>query len=185
MPVDIARLPALLLLLWVAAPGAQMLHPDTLTVDGTSSLTLASQATRVHLLGRLELYTLGLYVDDTAVDRLRLASPNTRKALRIRILHKEIPGERPTIDWRRELLPPLEPAATTHLRGAFTPLRYDDVVVIDYVPGRGTSVHVNKAAAVPEAGHDLMLAFLDHWLGQRPVSEEMKAALLSTQLERR
>lgn len=184
MPVRTARLPALLLLLWVAAPRAQMLHPDTLTRDGTSSLTRVSQATRVHLLGRLELYTLGLYLADAA-DAQRLAAPNTRKALRIRILHKESPGERPTIDWRRELLPPLEPAATTHLRGAFAPLRYDDVVVIDYVPGRGTRVHVNKAAAVPEAGHELMLAFLDHWLGQRPISEELKAALLPTQLERR
>jgi hypothetical protein len=25
--------------------------------------------------------------------------------------------------------------------------------------------------------HDLMLAFLDHWLGQRPVSEELRRAL--------
>ena len=185
MSVRTALLPVLLLLLWAAAARAQTVHPETLTVDGTSSLTLDSHATRVHLLGRLELYTLGLYVEGTTVDRQQLASPDTRKALRIQVLHRDEPGERPTIDWRRELLPPLEPAATAHLRAALAPLRHNDVVLIDYVPGRGTRVHVNKAAAVPEAGHELMLAFLDHWLGQRPVSEEVKARLLSTQLERR
>ena len=29
------------------------------------------------------------------------------------------------------------------------------------------------------AHHDLMLAFLDHWLGQRPVSEDLKRTLLA------
>jgi hypothetical protein len=33
---------------------------------------------------------------------------------------------------------------------------------------------------VTGASHDLILAFLDHWLGQRPVSEEIKRALLGS-----
>jgi hypothetical protein len=33
--------------------------------------------------------------------------------------------------------------------------------------------------AVSGAHHDLMLAFLDHWLGQQPVSEEIKRMLLT------
>jgi hypothetical protein len=32
---------------------------------------------------------------------------------------------------------------------------------------------------VSGAHHDLMLAFLDHWLGDRPVSEELKRTLLA------
>jgi hypothetical protein len=34
--------------------------------------------------------------------------------------------------------------------------------------------------AVSDANHDLMLAFLDHWLGQRPVSDEIKRTLLGS-----
>lgn len=84
-------------------------------------------------------------------------------------------------EWRRELVPPLEPsAAATHLLGTFAPLRAGDVVLNDYVPARGTVVRVNKAVAVPDAHQDLMLAFLDHWLGQRPASAEMKRALLGS-----
>jgi len=40
-------------------------------------------------------------------------------------------------------------------------------------------VRVNDATAVSGAKHDLMIAFLDHWLGQQPVSEEMKRTLRS------
>jgi hypothetical protein len=54
------------------------------------------------------------------------------------------------------------------------------VVLIEYVPGKGTTVRVNKAVAVGGVNHDLMLAFLDHWLGQRPVSEEIKRTLLAS-----
>jgi hypothetical protein len=38
-------------------------------------------------------------------------------------------------------------------------------------------VRVNDPTAVSTGHHDLMLAFLDRWIGQ-PVSEEMEAALL-------
>jgi len=41
-------------------------------------------------------------------------------------------------------------------------------------------VRVNKGVVVSAAHHDLMLTFLDHWLGQRPVSEEIKKSLLGS-----
>jgi hypothetical protein len=52
-------------------------------------------------------------------------------------------------------------------------------VQIEFAPEKGTTVRVNKAVAVSGGHHDLMLAFLDHWLGQRPVSEEIKRTLLT------
>jgi hypothetical protein len=52
------------------------------------------------------------------------------------------------------------------------------VIAVEFVPAKGTTVRVNKAVAVTGAHHDLMLAFLDHWIGERPLSEELKRALL-------
>mgnify|MGYP003578591986 CR=1 FL=1 len=77
-----------------------------------------------------------------------------------------------------ELIPPLDGRAIVQLRGTFAALQRGDIVVIEYTPSRGTSIRVNKGVAVSGIDHDLMLAFLDHWLGQRPVSEEIKRALL-------
>jgi hypothetical protein len=52
-------------------------------------------------------------------------------------------------------------------------------VVLDYAPGAGTAVVVNAAPqgrVIP--GEDLFAALLRIWLGERPVSTDMKKALL-------
>jgi hypothetical protein len=131
----------------------------------------------VHLLGRVEVYSVAVYVDGGG-DRTTLASSDVPKALRIQIAYQDDLTRPIALDWRRELVPALDAAPAAHLRGTFAPLRHGDVVLIEYVPSKGTAVRVNRAVAVTGASHDLMLAFLDHWLGQRPVSEEMKRTLL-------
>jgi hypothetical protein len=163
----------------VAASAQPVEHPQSITPDGGTSVPRVGEATRVHMLGLIDLYGLALYVTGS-VSRANLLSPDVAKVLRIQIVFEEDPRYRIGIDWRGELVPRLESAATAHLRGTFAPLRSGDVVLIEYVPGKGTTVRVNKAVAVGGVNHDLMLAFLDHWLGQRPVSEEIKRTLLGS-----
>ena len=155
-------------------------HPATLLTENNVSLPRAGQAARARLLGQQPIYSVAVYVAGSLSDRDHLASPDVPKILRIATTEEEDLYRRVVLDWRQELVPPLEPAEATHLRGAFASLRGGDLVVVEYVPNKGTAVRVNKAVAVPSAGHDLILAFLNHWLGQRPVSEEMKRALLGT-----
>jgi hypothetical protein len=152
--------------------------PERLVVDGAGTLSRAGYARRSHLLDTMPLYVLALYADGPA-ERARLGSAAVAKALRIDVMYADDLRRRIPFDWRRELVPPLEPPAAAHLSGAFAPVRSGDVIVIEYVPEDGTTVRVNKGVAVSRADHDLMLAFLDHWLGQRPVSEELKRALLA------
>lgn len=153
-------------------------HPPTLALEGTLAVPLVAQAPRVHLLGTVELYGIAIYSDAPLRERSRLVSPETAKAIRIAITYENTLRRQVTIDWRRELIPPLDGRAIMQLRGTFGALQEGDVVTIGYAPGRGTSIRVNKGVAVSGIDHDLMLAFLDHWLGQRPVSEELKHALL-------
>jgi hypothetical protein len=153
--------------------------PEQIAVDGGNPLRIEGHAHRTHLLGTIDLYTLGLY-SDGPIDRARLASVDVTKVLRIEITYQEDLRRRVALDWQRELIPALEPRAVAHLRGAFAPLRRGDTVQIEYVPEKGTSVRVNRAVSVSNAHHDLMLAFLDHWLGERPLSEEVKRTLLGT-----
>jgi len=166
----------------VISAGAQPAdQPTTITLDGIAPLARAGQATRVHLLGFVDLYSLALYVDAPPIDRARLLSPTVPKALRIEIRYKDdLSRRKPAIDWQGELIPELERDATVQLRGAFAPLRYGDILIIEYVPDKGTTVRINRGVAVSNASHDLMLAFLDHWIGQRPLSEEIKRALLGS-----
>ena len=155
-------------------------QPATVSLDGDGPIPRAGQATRVDLLGSVEIYSVAVYVDGTLSDRAHLISQDVPKAVRIEVRYKDDLHRRLALDWRRELIPTLEPAATASLRGTFGGLKDGDVALIAYVPGKGTVVRVNKATAVSGAHHDLMLAFLEHWLGQRPVSEDMKRVLLGS-----
>ena len=153
--------------------------PEQIVLETTGRLRLAAHARRTHLLGAVDLYTVAIYAAG-AVDRDRLASADVAKALRIDVTHREDVRRPVAFDWRRELIPRLEAAGEAHLRGVFAPLQLGDVVQVEYVPARGTTVRVNNTVAGGGAHHDLMLAFLDHWLGDRPLSEEMKRTLLAS-----
>ena len=152
--------------------------PATLSVEVRSPLMLASQATRRDLLGAVELYTIALYTAEGTVSRETLTSPDVPKALRIQVSYEETLRRKLALDWRRELVPRLEPAATAHIQNSFASIQHGDTIIVEYVPARGTTVRVNRGTAVSGANHDLMLAFLDHWIGQRPLSEEIKQLLL-------
>jgi hypothetical protein len=156
-----------------AAQNASM--PSAITSYGSVSLTRIAQATRVYLAGLEELYRIGLYVA-TSVDRAQMLSEDVAKALRIEITYERDLHRPPVVGWQRELVPRLEPAPARFDR-AFAGLRRGDIVTIEYSPRHGTTVRVNSTIVVLSERHELMLAFLDHWLGQRPVSEEVKQAL--------
>jgi len=131
------------------------------------------------MLGLLDLYSVAMYVEAGRLDHAHLLSPSVPKAIRILIEYEENLRRPVWNEWRHELIPRLNAAGAAHLRGAFASLSDGDVVLIEYVPGQGTTVRVNKAVAITGASHELMLAYLDHRLGQRPVSEEMKRTLLA------
>jgi hypothetical protein len=152
--------------------------PSQLVLDGVGTIPLAAHARRTHLLGAEEMYTVAVYVSGS-VNHDHLVSADVAKMLRIEVTCVEDLRRRIPFDWRRELVPPLEPAATAHLRGTFAALRQGDIALIEYAPRKGTTVRIGRGVAVSGAHHDLMLAFLDHWIGQRPVSEEIKKTLLA------
>jgi hypothetical protein len=169
----------LTIVLCVASPRANDGRPPShLVLDGVGTVPLAAHARRTYLLDAAAIYIVAVYIDGS-LDRGHLAAADVAKALRIDVTYIDDLRRRMTHDWRRELVPPLEPAATAHLRGTFAPLRNGDIVLVEYVPTKGTTVRINRGVAVSGAHHDLMLAFLDHWLGQQPVSEEIKRMLLT------
>jgi hypothetical protein len=160
------------------ASAGQMPAGDPIATEGTERLRLTGQAHRRHLLGTVDLYEVALYRDaGTAPDAL--SSADAAKALHITVTWADDVHRRTAIEWRGELIPRLEPAAAAHLRASFLGVRHGDVIAIEYTPGRGTTIRLNKAVVVTGAEHSLMLAFLDHWLGDRPVSEEVKRTLLA------
>ncbi len=145
---------------------------------GWTSLALVAEGTRTDQLGGNTLYTVAVYAEERPLDLAHLASADAPKALRIEVVNDDDPFSPLTRPWRRELVPRLDPAATTQLLAIVGAVRKGDVLLVEYVPGKGTTIRGNALTAVSRAPHGLVVAFLDQWLGQRPVSEDLKRTLL-------
>ena len=137
---------ALVLLVTSLAHAQGATHPATHAPEGGAPLSLAGQARRVHFLGTAELYSLAVYAESGPVDISQLASSSTAKALRIEIIYNNDLRRRMPIDWRRELIPALEIAATVSLRGTFGPLQHGDVVLISTSRARAHPCESTRAS---------------------------------------
>ena len=62
--------------------------------------------------------------------------------------------------------------------GMFSDMHNGDIVLLDYVPGKGTRVTIKGVEAGVIEGADFNQALLSVWLGEEPVTEELKDALL-------
>ena len=116
----------------------------------------------------MKVYDIALYVEGPPADLARLRAEAASKVMRVEVRYQDDSRRPLPIDWRRELVPQLEAAGTAHLRATAGTLRQGDVLLIEYVPGKGTTVRVNKTVAVAGVSHDLMLTFLNHWLESDP-----------------
>lgn len=60
----------------------------------------------------------------------------------------------------------------------FTDMHSGDIVLLDYLPGKGTRVSIKGQEKGIIEGADFNRALLSVWLGEEPVTEELKDALL-------
>jgi len=60
----------------------------------------------------------------------------------------------------------------------FKTVRKGDVILLDYIPGKGTLVTINNKNMGRVTGDEFFHALLMIWLGEDPVGDDLKAALL-------
>lgn len=60
----------------------------------------------------------------------------------------------------------------------FTDTRAGDIILLDYLPGKGTFVSINNSQRGSIAGDDFNKALMKIWLGKHPVTRSLKAGLL-------
>ena len=145
---------------------------------GYTPLTLVAEGSRTDQLGGEALYTVAVYAEARPLDIAHLAKAETAKALRIEVVSDDDPFSPLTRPWRRELVPRLDVRrdhAAARDRGNGEEGRRPAGRILT----REGHHHPGKSqTAVSHAPHSLMVAFLDQWLGQRPVSEDLKRTLL-------
>lgn len=148
-----------------------------------SDLTLSGAGLRQRFI--FDVYAMGLYVRDAKADLV--AQPGAKRVA-IRMLRNVdadtfakalIDGMRPNHD--EQTMRALEPriAELNALMAALKEAKKGMAITLDWLPAAGTQMTVDgKPAGSPISGEDFYRALLRIWLGDKPVQDDLKKALL-------
>ena len=174
----------------VAAEVSGVKFEDRATLQpGGPTLVLNGAGLRTKFV--FKVYAAGLYLSERkagAAEVLALAGPKRVSMVMLRDLKAEdlvnalnegMEKNSPAAEL--EKLKP-QTAELTRTMASIGEAKKGDVIALDFLPESGTRVLVNGAAkGSPIAGADFFRALLRVWLGDNPVEEGLKKALLGEQ----
>jgi len=177
----------ILLLLLLAAPafGAEVagVKIEDRSRVGNAELTLTGAGLRKRFF--VQVYAMGLYVADRKADPVtqpgakRVAMHMLRDVGADTFTAALVDGMRPNHD--EATMKALEPriARLGAIMAEMKEAKKGMVILLDWVPGSGTQVTIEgKPAGKPIEGEDFYRALLRIWLGEKPVQDDLKKALL-------
>jgi hypothetical protein len=177
----------LLLLMALALPAAAaevagVKFEDRARVAG-SELLLSGAGLRKRLVFRV--YAIGLYVTDRKADPIAQGGSKRVAIHMLRDVDADdfakalVDGMRPNHD--AATMKALEPriAQLNAIMAVIKEAKKGMAIDLDWQPGSGTQVTIDgKAAGQPIEGEDFYRALLRIWLGEKPVQDDLKKALL-------
>lgn len=158
--------------------------PDTIQV-GERDLVLNGAGVRSKF--GVNLYVAALYLTEKKESSAAIFSANRENRLALHILH-DISAETLLQMFNTAVNLNLSPSEVAALdsqlkkfSALFTMMREateDDVLTLDYLPGKGTEVSFNDVTIGTVEGAAFNIALLKVWLGNKPVQEDLKVKLL-------
>ena len=135
----------------------------------------------------VKVYVAMLYLENPGSDRDQVIGDAGAKQLILHFLYKEVDKDALVEAWNDGFTGKGTPEQLEKLKseiaefnGLFDTVQKGDRIVLDYVPGKGTTVSINateKGTIVGKEFNDLLLAI---WLGDKPVAEKLRKALLGS-----
>jgi hypothetical protein len=178
--VSILSLPALAL----DVGGVQIAPTAKLSADGPT-LVLNGAGMRKKLF--VSVYVGALYLPKKAsTTQEALAQTGPRRVL-MHFVYDEVSAQKLVEAWNEGFasnhaeaeLAPLR-ARIAQFNALFGGVKKNDVITLDYLPGEGTRVNYNDQTKGIIPGEDFNKALLNIWLGEKPVTANLKKALLGT-----
>ena len=133
----------------------------------------------------VKVYIAMLYLENPGSDRDQVIGDPGAKQLMMHFLYKEVDKDSLVEAWNdgftgngtAEQLDALK-ADITEFNGLFETVKKGDRIVLDYVPDKGTTVSINGAEKGTIGGKEFNDLLLSIWLGDKPVGEKLREALL-------
>ena len=164
----------------LAGEAAGVKMPDTMTVEG-KTLKLNGIGLRKKRL--FKVYVAGLYVETPSRDASKIVSSDEVRSVTLHVLRSlsgnQI-GEAISDGFWHNSKARMGALSDRlqKLTGMFPSVVEGDQIVLTYVPGRGTSVTAKGESRGVIEGKDFADALFAVWLGENPVQEDLKKALL-------
>jgi hypothetical protein len=177
--------PVVLLGLSLAVPAvagelAGVTMPESTAIEG-KTLKLNGMGLRKRMM--FKVYVAGLYLERPSKDPSALISSEQTKQMQLSIL-RSLGGSKITeaisegFDRNSKAQMGALKARLERFNAMFPDVEKGDVILMTYIPGRGTGVSVKGVEKGTIEGKDFADALFAVWLGPDPVQEDLKKALL-------
>jgi len=157
--------------------------PEKITVADGTELVLNGAGIRSKLF--FKIYVAALYLEHPAAEEAAVLADSGHRRMLMHFLYDKVEREKLVDAWNEGFAGNLSEEARATLaeridtfNAMFDTVEKGDTIVLDYIPGQGTSVSVAGQAKGVIEGKDFSDALFSIWLGAKPVTEELKKDLL-------
>jgi len=151
--------------------------------EGGPSLSLNGAGVRYKFF--FKIYVGALYLPAQQNDPAVILKGSQANRVLMHFLYDEVTQEKLVAAWQEGFAENVEADVFQTLKtrldkfnGMFSDMHAGDVILLDYMPGKGTRVTIKGVEKGLIEGADFNQALLSVWLGEEPVTEELKDALL-------
>jgi len=158
--------------------------PDSITPSGTDTMIkLNGIGMRTKFI--FDIYVGALYLEKPAKTRDEVQAQTGPNRVLMHFVYSEVAAEKLVAGWNEGF----EENTTSEqfkaikdridqFNAMFVTVKEGDVVMLDYIPGKGTSVNIKGDKKGVVKGEDFNKALLDIWLGEEPADDDLKDAML-------
>ena len=157
---------------------------ETLQVDGTE-LKLNGAGTRSKFV--FDIYIAQLYLEQPSNVAEEVIAASGRKRIVMHFLHSKVGKDKLVDAWNDGFKNNTESDVVAKLQERidrfnelFVEVKENDVIVLDFIPEKGTSVSIKGQDKGVIEGKDFNDALLRIWLGKKPVTKDLKKELLGS-----
>lgn len=159
--------------------------PESIKTEDGITLTLNGAGIRTKVF--FDIYIAQLYLEQPAADTKDVLAADSHKSMVMHFLYKNVEKAKLIEAWNEGFLGNNSPEQLAELKGRidqfnamFSDAKKGDVIALDYTPGVGTKVTIAGVEKGVIPGKDFNDALLSIWLGESPISKDLKAKLLAS-----
>ncbi|PHR27923.1 MAG: hypothetical protein COA36_08150 [Desulfotalea sp.] len=163
---------------------AGVIVQEVVTTESGADMALNGAGIRSKFF--VDIYIAELYMEQPSADVGEILAASGGRRLVMYFLYKEVSKKKLVAGWNEgfsgnstsENVAVLQPRIDS-FNAMFSEVKRGERIVLDYVPGKGTTVTVAGVEKGVIQGKDFNDALLRIWLGQNPVNKKLKKQLLS------